>query len=132
MSITGSPSRFRALNNSVSSSNIGTSTASPSATTVPPEIESTLTRIISTRNVLGVMVLSKEGAMIRHAGSAFEGETGRNYAIAVKRIVDACRVGLEEPHRTADAIDEEAAAEVDEVRFIRIRTRKHELMISPG
>jgi len=135
MSVTSSPSRFGPLNGSVPpSSSIGSSSGSAAptiATPVPPEVESSLTRIMSTRNVRGVMVLSKDGAMIRHTGSAFEGEAGRNYAVAVKRIVDACRVGLEEAHGGTNESGSGNTTDVDEVRFVRIRTRKHELMISP-
>lgn len=115
-SVTSSPSRFRPLDGSVPPpSNIGSSSSSATQTTltpVPPEVESTLTRIMSARNVRGVMVLSKDGAMIRHTGPAFEGETGRNYAIAVKRIVDACRVGLEEAHGNTNEADSENKTDV--------------------
>jgi dynein light chain roadblock-type len=63
---------------------------------VPPEVESILNRISSNRNVRGVMVLSREGPIIRSSGAVFEGDSGRRYASAVKKIVDTCKAGLDE------------------------------------
>jgi dynein light chain roadblock-type len=40
--------------------------------------------------------LGQLGAIIRYSGVAFEGEQGRKYAVAVKKIVDCCRTNLEE------------------------------------
>ncbi|CAE6457286.1 Dynein light chain roadblock-type 2 AltName: Full=Dynein light chain 2B, cytoplasmic [Rhizoctonia solani AG-1 IB] len=94
--------------------------ASTTSSNVPPEIEYTLSRLSGHRNVRGVLVLARQGAIIRYSGVAFEGEQGRKYAVAVKKIVDCCRTNLEE-------IGEEG----DELRFLRMRTKKHELMISP-
>lgn len=42
------------------------------------------------------MVLSRDGPIIRHTGAVFEGEAGRKYAGAVKKIVDACKAGLDD------------------------------------
>ena len=42
------------------------------------------------------MVLSREGPIIRHTGVVFEGEHGRKYAGVIKKIVDACKHGLDE------------------------------------
>ncbi|CAE6404524.1 unnamed protein product [Rhizoctonia solani] len=92
---------------------VATSTTTPS--NVPPEIEYTLSRLSGHRNVRGVLVLARQGAIIRYSGVAFEGEQGRKYAAAVKKIVDCCRTNIEE----------------DELKFLRMRTKKHELMISP-
>jgi len=50
----------------------------------------------------------------------FEGDSGRRYASAVKKIVDTCKAGLDE-----------AVEGGDDLKFLRLRTRKHELMISP-
>ncbi|KAF9515141.1 hypothetical protein BS47DRAFT_1294303, partial [Hydnum rufescens UP504] len=87
---------------------------------VPSEIESTLNHISSHRNVRGVMVLSREGPIIRHTGAAFEGEHGRKYAGVIKKIVDACKHGFDETIEGGD-----------DLKFLRIRTKKHEIMISP-
>jgi len=67
------------------------------------------------------MILSREGPIIKYSGAIFDGESGRKYAGAVKKIVDACKSGL----------DEVGAVDGDDVRFLRIRTRKYEIMISP-
>ncbi|KAF8741339.1 mRNA splicing, via spliceosome, partial [Rhizoctonia solani] len=73
---------------------VATSTTTPS--NVPPEIEYTLSRLSGHRNVRGVLVLARQGAIIRYSGVAFEGEQGRKYAAAVKKIVDCCRTNIEE------------------------------------
>lgn len=66
--------------------------------TAPPELEQTLQMLSSHRTVLGVLVLSRASppAIIRQSGVVFEGEQGRKYAKAVGRIVEACKVGLDE------------------------------------
>ena len=89
------------------------------------------------------MVLSRGGAVsiIKHSGVVFEGDQGRKYAGVIERIVDSVQTGLEEVSgeqnegvgiilcwkraRRADLAQ-------DEIRFLRIRTRRHELMISPS
>jgi len=96
----------------------GAVAAAPQAP-APPEVESTLTRLSAHRNVRGVLILSRQGPIIRHSGGIFEGEQGRKYAAAVKRIVDCCKAGLDD------------IEEGDELRFLRMRTKRHELMISP-
>ncbi|KII91398.1 hypothetical protein PLICRDRAFT_38145 [Plicaturopsis crispa FD-325 SS-3] len=99
--------------------------AASSAIAMPPELESTLALLSSHRSVLGYMLLSRGHpvSIIRHSGVVFEGEQGRKYAGAIGRIVESVRVGLEEVH------GEESDS--DEVRFMRIRTKRHEIMISP-
>ncbi|KAJ1310772.1 hypothetical protein OPQ81_009293 [Rhizoctonia solani] len=94
--------------------------ASNTSPNVPPEIEYTLSRLSGHKNVRGVLLLASQGAIIRHTGVAFEGEQGRKYAIAVKKIVDCCSTNLEE-----------VGEEGDELKFLRMRTKKHELMIYP-
>jgi len=62
----------------------------------------------------------------------FEGEKGRKYAGVIARIVENVQTGLEEVNSGgvgAAGIDE--SSEADEVRFMRIRTKRHEIMISP-
>ncbi|KAF9464156.1 hypothetical protein BDZ94DRAFT_1257141 [Collybia nuda] len=90
-----------------------------------PELESTLSMLSSHRSVLGYMLVSRGHpvSIIRHSGVIFEGEQGRKYASVIGRIVESVQGGLEEVH--AGEIDG------DEVRFLRIRTKRHELMISP-
>ncbi|KAG8752768.1 hypothetical protein FRC14_006729 [Serendipita sp. 396] len=88
-----------------------------------PELESTLQMLSSHRTVLGVMLLSRASppAIIRHSGVVFEGEQGKKYAKAVGRMVEACKTGLDE-------IDGESQ---DDMKFMRIRTKRYEIMISP-
>ncbi|EDR02237.1 uncharacterized protein LACBIDRAFT_254168 [Laccaria bicolor S238N-H82] len=84
---------------------------------MPPELEQTLSLLSSHRSVLGYILVARghHPSIIRHSGVVFEGEQGKRYAAAVARIVESVQGGLEE----------------DEVRFMRIRTKRHELMISP-
>lgn len=98
----------------------GTPVATSVPSNVPPEVEHTLSRLSTHRNVRGVLILARQGAIIRYTGVAFEGEQGRKYAAAVKKIVDTCRAGIED-----------VGDEGDELKFLRMRTKKHELMISP-
>ncbi|KIM75571.1 hypothetical protein PILCRDRAFT_98889 [Piloderma croceum F 1598] len=84
---------------------------------MPAELEQTLALLSSHRSVLGYMLLSRGQpvSIIRHSGVIFEGEQGRKYASMIGRIVESVQGGLEE----------------DDVRFMRIRTKRHEIMISP-
>ncbi|CAL1705847.1 unnamed protein product [Somion occarium] len=103
----------------------GQSTNSTNAHTLPPELEQTFTLLTSHRSVLGYLLLARGPpvAIIRHSGVVFEGEQGRKYAHAVERIVESVHTGLEEV--AGDS------GEVDDIRFMRIRTKRHELLISP-
>ncbi|KAL0956376.1 hypothetical protein HGRIS_002522 [Hohenbuehelia grisea] len=90
-----------------------------------PELEQTLTLLSSHRSFLGYILMSRGHpySIIRHSGAIFEGEHGRKYARAVGKIVESVQGSLEE--LGGDGNDG------DDVRFLRIRTKKHELMISP-
>ncbi|KAL7421135.1 N(alpha)-acetyltransferase 38, NatC auxiliary [Cryptotrichosporon argae] len=95
----------------------------------PPEVESTLARLAAYRNVRGVMILARSavsggaagagGGIVQGVGAVFEGEGGRRYAAAVEKVVGVA----------AGAIGECDAG--DEVKFMRIRTKRHELIITP-
>ncbi|KNZ73705.1 hypothetical protein J132_10376 [Termitomyces sp. J132] len=93
---------------------------------MPPELEAQLGMLSSHRSVLGYMLLSRghPSSIIRHSGVIFEGEQGRKYATVIGRIVESVQGGLEEVHA--------GETDGDEVRFMRIRTKRHELMISPN
>ncbi|OCF79102.1 dynein light chain roadblock-type [Kwoniella mangroviensis CBS 8886] len=112
----------------------------PNQSPPPPEIESTLSRLSAYRNVRGVMILSRSssasiqatngsssensggagvGGIIQTTGNIFEGESGTKYAKAVEEIV--LRVGK--------ALND--CEPGDELKFMRIRTKKHELIITP-
>ncbi|KAG8879987.1 hypothetical protein FRB97_001233 [Tulasnella sp. 331] len=95
-------------------------TPSASAATANLEVEITIERLSAHKNVRGVMICSREGPIIRHAGAVFDGESGKKYAAVVKRIVDSVVLGLEEVNESND-----------ELKFMRIRTKRHEIMISP-
>ncbi|KAI0275656.1 hypothetical protein BGY98DRAFT_1081015 [Russula aff. rugulosa BPL654] len=101
----------------------GTSTSPSSLPT--PELEQTLALLSSHRSVLGYLLLSRGQpvSIIRHSGVVFEGEHGRKYASAIGKIIDGVQSALEEVSGEVN--------EGDEVRFMRIRTKRHEIMISP-
>ena len=107
----------------------------------PPELEQTLSLLLSKRSVLGVLLLSRSSppSIIRHSGVVFEGEQGKKYAKAVGKIVDACKVGLEdvaggEGVSSLLSLDRTLVTlfTQDDIRFLRLRTKRHELMVSPG
>ncbi|KAF9821584.1 hypothetical protein IEO21_00430 [Rhodonia placenta] len=81
--------------------------------------------LTSHRSVLGYMLLTRSHptTIIRHSGVIFDGEQGKRYAGAIARIVESVQHGLEEV--SADQAD------LDDMRFMRIRTKRHEIMISP-
>ncbi|WOO84923.1 Dynein light chain roadblock-type 2 [Vanrija pseudolonga] len=91
----------------------------------PPEIESTLSRLSAYRNVRGVMVLARSsgapgsGGIVQSTGAVFEGESGRRYAGSLEAVVNA----------TAGAVA--TVDEGDELKLMRIRTKRHELIITP-
>jgi len=102
---------------------------------VPPELEQTLSTLTSHRSVLGYLLIARGGSLsasiIRHSGVVFEGEKGRKYAGVIARIVDSVQNGLEEVNSGGVGAGVEESSEADEVRFMRIRTKRHEIMITP-
>jgi len=92
---------------------------------MPPELEQTLALLSAHRSVLGYLLLSRgdQVSIIRHSGVVFEGEHGRKYASVIARIVESVQSGLEEVSGEEN--------DGDHIRFMRIRTKRHELMISP-
>ncbi|PPQ79122.1 hypothetical protein CVT25_002856 [Psilocybe cyanescens] len=99
-----------------------------------PELEQTLAMVSSHRSVLGYMLITRghHPSIIRHSGVVFEGEQGKRYAAVVARIVESVQAGLEEV-RVDDGLILISPFTIskDEVKFMRIRTKKHEIMISP-
>ncbi|TFY52797.1 hypothetical protein EVG20_g10395, partial [Dentipellis fragilis] len=104
---------------------VSTST-STSAIPTPPELEATLALLSGHRSVLGYLLVSRGQpvSIIRHSGVVFEGEQGRKYATAIARMVESVQGALEEVSGEPN--------EGDDIRFMRIRTKRHEIMISPG
>ena len=96
----------------------------------PAEVEATLSKLTSHANVIGVLVLSRpEALVIRSGGAYFEpsGPGARERAMRLKSSVEMIRnvvTGLERdiPKSEVD----------DELAFLRIRTKKYEMMISPS
>ncbi|KLO12924.1 hypothetical protein SCHPADRAFT_828752 [Schizopora paradoxa] len=90
-----------------------------------PELEEKFAGISSHATVLGYLVLSRSTpvTLIRNSGTIFEGERGRNYAASVAKMVDAVQGFLEDVR--------EDGADKDEVKFMRIRSERHEIMITP-
>ncbi|KAF9530676.1 hypothetical protein CPB83DRAFT_762758 [Crepidotus variabilis] len=98
-----------------------------------PELEQTLQTLTSHRSVLGYMLITRgqQPSIIRHSGVVFEGEQGKRYASVVARIIESVQTGLEEI-RGDDGLSAAAGeSDADDIRFMRIRTRRHEIMISP-
>ncbi|KAK4685906.1 dynein light chain roadblock-type, partial [Tremellales sp. Uapishka_1] len=85
----------------------------------PPEIEATLARLSAYRNVRGVMILSRTGGIIQSHGTVFEGESGKKYARALGGMVKSVQGAVGE------------CDQGDELKFMRIRTKRHELIITP-
>jgi len=88
------------------------------------EVETTLGRLTANPAVRGVLVLDRpRGFIIRSAGPIFEtgdGETARRYAARIHRLLGTSSEEI-------DGLIEDG----DDLRFMRLRTRRHELMISP-
>jgi dynein light chain roadblock-type len=59
----------------------------------PPEVESTIQRLSEHRNVRGVIILNRDGVVIRSSGPVLQGSDGvivlRRYASEARKIVDA-------------------------------------------
>ncbi|KAH6905280.1 hypothetical protein BKA70DRAFT_1387078 [Coprinopsis sp. MPI-PUGE-AT-0042] len=115
-------------------------TTSSSASPLPPDLEQKLSLLSSHRSVLGYLLIARaqhHPSIIRHSGVVFEGEQGRKYAAVVARIVQSVQSGLDELRREDDVVGlgsgeaEESESSADEIKFMRIRTKRHELMISP-
>jgi len=77
----------------------------PTSAVIPPEIESTLSRLSAYRAVKGVMILSRTststdnglgGGIVQCTGSIFEGEGGQRYARLVEGLVSSATRGVGE------------------------------------
>ncbi|KAH8917390.1 hypothetical protein BT69DRAFT_1286734 [Atractiella rhizophila] len=87
------------------------------------EVESAIARLSSTKSVRGVLVLNAQGILIRHAGEIFDladpSEVISKYVNAALKLVAASK----------DAV---GGLDIGDVpRFLRVRTRKWEIMITP-
>ncbi|KAG0209121.1 Dynein light chain roadblock-type 2 [Mortierella sp. NVP41] len=80
------------------------------------EVEETIRRLSSKKNVQGVVVVNQLGLMIR---STLEASLAKQYATLMSDLVRTAR---------------QSVAQIDaqnELTFLRIRTKKHEIMICP-
>jgi len=75
----------------------------PISAVIPPEIESTLSRLSAYRAVKGVMILARTststdhglgGGIVQCTGSIFEGEGGQRYAKLVEGLVGGATRGV--------------------------------------
>lgn len=122
-----------------------------SSTSAPPaEIEATLTRLSSHQGVLGCLVLSRhDGLVIRSGGQMFEpsGPGAKQRAEMLKSVTRLVKSSVESLASDIRAIDETVsfslcfafeedgmltARKQDELGFMRVRTKKYEIMITPN
>ncbi|KAG1848261.1 hypothetical protein F4604DRAFT_1973900 [Suillus subluteus] len=87
------------------------------------ELEQTLALLSSHRSVLGYLLLLR-GDHVSIIRLVFEGEQGKKYATIVGKMVESVQARLEE-------VSGQKMMECDQIRFMRIRTKRHEIMISP-
>jgi len=80
------------------------------------EVEETIKRIQSHKGVKGVLIMNNDGHAIR---SNFSPEDTENYASLVSQLALKAAGVV----RTLD--------ESDELAFLRVRSKKHEIMIAP-
>ncbi|KAJ1920415.1 hypothetical protein IWQ60_007002 [Tieghemiomyces parasiticus] len=82
------------------------------------ELDETIQRLVAKKGVKGVIVLAKEGsAVIR---STVDEDLAAKYAKLIGNLVDTAR-------STVHTLDDQ-----NDLTFLRVRTKKHEVMISPG
>jgi dynein light chain roadblock-type len=80
------------------------------------EVEETLNRINSHKGVKGVLIMNAEGIPIR---SNLSDEDTENYSALVSQLAIKA-------HHVVRTLDEG-----DELAFLRVRSKKHEIMIAP-
>lgn len=80
------------------------------------EVEETLKRIQSHKGVTGVIVVNQEGIPIR---TTMDNSTTVQYAGLVHQLTSKARI-------TVRDLDPQ-----NDLQFLRIRTMKHEIMVSP-
>ena len=104
------------------------SAAEDSAAFVSSSLDDTLSSLTANKNVLGYLLLTRSSepgpvGIIRMSGAIFDGDKGKKYASVVSRMVQAVQGGLD---------DVQVEDEHDDLRFLRIRTRRYEIMITPS
>ncbi|KAI9301238.1 hypothetical protein BJ944DRAFT_187072 [Cunninghamella echinulata] len=84
---------------------------------VTAEMEETIKRISSRKGVKGVIIMNHSGQIIR---TTMEPEITKQYAIQFSGLV-------KQTQTTVTTLDEE-----NDLTFLRVRTKKHEVMIAPN
>lgn len=106
------------------------STTQPIIATPPPEIEAVLTSLTSHKNVTGCLILSRpEALIIRVGGKDFEpsGPGAHDRSERLRKVVRLVKSTMETLTKGVGEMDSD-----DDLGFIRIRTKKYEMMISPS
>lgn len=123
---------------------VSTTKCTMSDASAPPEVEAALSRLANNPAVRGVLVLDRaQGLPIKSTGTLFsstadaEGEAMQRYARRAWQLVEATQEevqGLESGVRRCTLLHRRVhiSGMQDAVRFMRIRTKRHELMITPG
>ncbi|CAF1395026.1 unnamed protein product, partial [Didymodactylos carnosus] len=81
------------------------------------EVEDTLKRLQEHKGVLGVLIINCDGIPIR---STLDSSSTQQYAALIKSLSDKARSTIRD-------IDPQ-----NELVFLRIRTKKHEILIAPA
>jgi dynein light chain roadblock-type len=79
-------------------------------------VEETFKRIQSHRGVLGALVVNADGVAVR---STFDPDTTVQYAALVSQLTFKARGAVKR------------LGPDDELRFLRVRSRRHEIMVAP-
>ncbi|KAI8987729.1 hypothetical protein BDF20DRAFT_904692 [Mycotypha africana] len=80
------------------------------------DVDETLKRISNKKGVKGVVILNSEGQSIR---STLDRDLAKQYGQLISKLVEQAKT-------TVLALDEQ-----NELTFLRVRTKKHEIMIAP-
>merc|ERR1712226_226691 len=80
------------------------------------EVEETLKRLVSHKGVIGTIVVNNEGVPIK---STLDNATTVQYSGLLNNLVDQAKTMFKELDPTND------------LTFLRIRTKKHEIMVAP-
>merc|ERR1711939_790186 len=116
------------------------SSAATATATAPPEVEATLTRLASYKNVQGVLILARpNGIILRSTGSLFalppaaapandeeSAQPNGEDDVLVPTTSELARRYVEAVAAEVKDVDED---QTDDVRFLRIRTKRHELIV---
>ncbi|KAJ1991343.1 hypothetical protein H4R33_001406 [Dimargaris cristalligena] len=83
---------------------------------VQSDIEETIQRLMAKKSVKGIVVATNEGAIVK---STVEEALSTQYTKLMTQLVQATRQSIRE-------LDDQ-----NDLTFLRIRTKKHEIMLSP-